>query len=521
MTGSETSPLLDQLSHGYRIDRKFGLVFDSAPLGSDDLTLIRGIDTREAVLLNRLGIYQLAQIALWERREIPAFADELGMTVSALLGEKWIEQARELCADPESRPIAATSPPEVLPASFVRTATLLVFATMIGCCVVYWLNLQRDHSFRGILSAEITSLRVPSEARLLTAHVEAGDEVFTGQPLLTLEKTEHLAMIRTQEKRVHELRQDLQRAEAQASLDLEWRVREVESEIVEMQTRAHLIQEVERDAPELLRSVSLTHEHPFSAEDAEVAFDDDSPEAVAAETVSVTQEVVRTKGPNNYVFFAASGARSPLPEVDPPAAVPVPVTTTARKTSTDVRPPTRVAMTTESSRSPVLRLEAQTVQQRLARLEELRAMLPEQVRRAAGVETLRSQLTETENRLKEMQEVSREVSVICPGYGRVGQVRYRVGDSMSPGETMLKILHTDRRFVTVQIPTAEIDRVQPGDSVELVFPDDQVYTGQVTDLPMIAEISSSGQSLASVRIEHTGRLWSEVPIGSQVEVRIR
>lgn len=523
MSGPGASPVLDQLSHGYRIDRRYGLVFDQRPSGCDDLTLIRGVDTREAVQLNRLGVYQLAQIALWERSEVSTFADELGMAVSSLLSEKWVEQARELCfvTRSENRVVTSTT---VLPASFVRTATLLVCATLIGCFVVYWLSLQQDQAFRGILSAEVTSLRVPAPSRLLSAHVTAGDEVFTGQPLLTLEKTEHLTMIDARERRVQELRQELQRAEAQASLDLEWRVRDVESEIVEMQTRAHLIQEVERDAPELLRSVSLPDDHPFGSFDAEVVYDVD-PSATAdsnVHAVSSSQTVTQQAIPNGYMFFASSGASSPVPEFERPVPRPIPVTTTAPlPVAPAVKPATRVALATDPGRTSVLQLEAQTVQQRLARLEDLRTLLPEQVRRAAGVETLRSQLDDTERQLKTMKELSREVSVVCPGYGRVGQVRYRVGDSMGPGETMLKILHTDRRYVTVQIPTSEIDRVQPGDKVELIFPDDRTYTGRVTDLPMIADVSPSGLTAASVRIEHTGRLWAEVPIGSQIEVRIR
>ena len=531
MSGPGASPVLDQISHGYRIDRRYGLVFDRRPLGSDDLTLIRGIQTREAVQLNRLGVYQLAQIALWERREVAAFADELGMAVSSLLDECWVEQANELCYVPRSDQAVITKS-EVLPASFVRTATLLVFATMVGCFVVYWLNLQRDQAFQGVLSAEITSIRVPAPSRLLSAHVQAGDEVFTGQPLLTLEKTEHLAMIDDQGRRVQELRQQLQRAEAQASLDLEWRVRDVESEIVEMQTRAHLIQEVKRGAPELLRSVSLPTAHPYGGDDAEIAYDPQTVNTAQLNTaqlnttqlnvkpVSASHEVVARSVPNGFMFFASSGASSPVPETENSVSLPVSRAVPQHAAPTD-KPMTRIAMANGPKRSAMLQLEAQTVQQRLARLEDLRLTLPEQVRRAAGVETLKSQLDENERKLKMMQELSRDVSVACPSYGRVGQVRYRVGDSMGAGEIMLKLLHTDRRFVTVNIPTSQIDRVQPGDQVDLIFPDDRTYAGRVTDLPMIADVSVSGRTAASVRIEHMGRLWAEAPIGSHIEVRVR
>ena len=82
MNRSATANLFDHLPHGYRMDRRLGVVYDHPPAGADDLTLIRGIDTREAVILNRLGVYFLAQVGLWEHQEACAFADEIGMQAS-------------------------------------------------------------------------------------------------------------------------------------------------------------------------------------------------------------------------------------------------------------------------------------------------------------------------------------------------------------------------------------------------------------------------------------------------------
>ena len=44
------------------MDRQFGIVYDVAPSQADDLTLIDGIRTREAVLLNQRGIYLFGQM---------------------------------------------------------------------------------------------------------------------------------------------------------------------------------------------------------------------------------------------------------------------------------------------------------------------------------------------------------------------------------------------------------------------------------------------------------------------------
>ena len=159
------------------------------------------------------------------------------------------------------------------------------------------------------------------------------------------------------------------------------------------------------------------------------------------------------------------------------------------------------------------------MEQRLQRLEELREQLPQQVRRAAGVEGMRIQFGDATQRLTEMKALSRDVSVVCPAYGKVGQVRYKSGDAMSTGEVMLKILHTDRRYVLLHVPTRRVNEIQPGTPVNLIFPGDECYRGKVTNLPMLAEtMIPGGQSLAAVRVEPVGKLWPEIPIGSQIDV---
>ena len=42
------------------MDHRFGPVYDHAPAAADDLTVIRGIDTREAVTLNQLTILMVS-----------------------------------------------------------------------------------------------------------------------------------------------------------------------------------------------------------------------------------------------------------------------------------------------------------------------------------------------------------------------------------------------------------------------------------------------------------------------------
>jgi len=502
MNRTSSSNLFDQLPHGYRIDVRFGTTYDRAPSGADDLTMICGVDTREAVILNRLGVYFLAQVALWQRREAAAFADELGMSLSTLLEEQWIEQAHRIC---RPQPVEPSSNSRHLPASVIRTVSLLGCALLVGCMVVYWMSLRTNPSLRGVLSADITSLRVPAESRLLESFVEAGDEIFSGDKLITLEKTEHVAMIRLQEERVRELERQLRQAEAQAALDLAWRSRELDRELSDVRTRAHLIQEVKRTAAEDSHgSASVSSESPSEPS-----------KGIAAQTVSQSQfyeEPETSQSPNSMVFISGASGKSSI-DVARPAA-PLQIAPVAPQPK-----PQKVVLASEPKPDAMLSVEAKNVEQRLQRLEELRSLLPKQVRTAAGVESVRLQYEEANQRLTEMNTLSREVAVLCPSHGKVGQVRYQPGDNMSTGEIMLKILHTDRRYVLLHVPTRRVNEIQPGTVVELVFPGDGHYRGKVSNLPMLAESSPpGGTSLVTVRVEPVGRLWPEIPIGSQIDV---
>ena len=55
------SPIIATLPRGHHMDRQFGVVYNRAPAYADDLTQIDGVRTREAVLLNQMGIYLLMQ----------------------------------------------------------------------------------------------------------------------------------------------------------------------------------------------------------------------------------------------------------------------------------------------------------------------------------------------------------------------------------------------------------------------------------------------------------------------------
>ena len=58
-----------------------------------------------------------------------------------------------------------------------------------------------------------------------------------------------------------------------------------------------------------------------------------------------------------------------------------------------------------------------------------------------------------------------------------------------------------------------------GQEVELRFPGNQIYRGQVVEVPLMADASTeSRETTTVVRVEPLGKIWPSVPIGCQVDV---
>ena len=475
------------------MDRQFGVVYENAPAHADDLTQIDGIRTREAVLLNQFGIYLFGQIALWRHREIVEIASELQVPVSRIVDEGWTEQARAL-----SHPIVA--PLESgLPASILRTASLLVCALLVGFFTIYLFGRHRNEPLTGILSADITSIRVPAPSRLTAVHVKPGEEVFSGQPLLTLEKLEHLALIEAQGKTVRKLEFELQRASAQAKVEVDWRNSDLDREL-----DAVRVQIAEYNA----NPMSGGHTRTASTSGARVR----TKVSPISSRNMLTKTTLRPQA-GGLMFFSGSGQTSPAATTPALKAIPFRVAEVNREDVVSDSPMS--PLTASNAIDPAVERLVAEERRLLARKESLPGTLDE----AMGVTSLKGQLDEAAQYLETMKSISREVQVNAPVYGVVGQVRFRQGDDLPNGEIMVRILHTDRRYIMVHLPTRRVLEMQPGHEVELIFPGEQEFHGQIVDVPMLADLTGqSGDTLAAVRIEPIGRLWPMIPVGSQVDV---
>ncbi len=358
------SPIIATMPRGHRMDRSFGVVYDSVPEYADDLTQVSSIRTREAVLLNQLGIYFLGQIALWRHREMSAIAEELQIPMARIIDEAWTEQAKTLCRLTTSRP------PSALPASALRTVSLLACALLIGFFTIYLFGQHRNQPLTGVLSADITTIRVPAASRLTHIQIKAGEEVFSGQPLLTLEKLEHVAFIAAQEAVVRDLERELKRVEAQAAIELEWRTRDLDRELSNVRQR---MATRELDGTTASRAPEGRQNRPAGAVPIR---------SVSSSLTPQPKSVARRRSGGILFFSGATDQSSLVPgQTDEPAERET-VRVAERSHSSAVSDSVAV-----SEPDPVL----ESLRSEQVRLESVRASLPATVNEAAGVTNMKAQ----------------------------------------------------------------------------------------------------------------------------------
>ena len=496
------SPIIATLPAGHRMDRLFGVLYDRTPAAADELTQIEGIRPLEAAALNEKGVYCFGQIALWRHREMSSFSTELQIPLARLIDEAWVAQARDLC---RQKTLAAQTD---FSGTFFRSLTVIVCALMAGWLVVWMIGQGKNRPLTGVLAADITSIRVPVASRLSTVHVRAGDEVFSGQPLMTVENTEQQPQIEDCQRQLHEAERELKRLEAQAAIDAEWRRRDLDADIAGVREHLAFLETPVPRARMGTRSALRTRGVPATQVSLQSSVPGRSPEA----------------GPSQILFF--NGDKSTAAKSDTATATP-----TLPLTNSDSEIPVRLiaaplddlSQAATAPPAPVqpanLVEDPESLRAELTRLEEVRSGLQTRIEDALGVSAIRERCSELAEKLQTLQATSTEITLASPVYGIVGQVRGRTGDHLQSADVVLRILHTDRRSVVVQLPTTRVHEMSVGQEVELRFPGNQIYRGQVVEVPLMADASAeSRETTTVVRVEPVGKIWPSVPIGCQVDV---
>jgi predicted flap endonuclease-1-like 5' DNA nuclease len=74
---------------------------EAKPATKDNLTQIKGLGPKLAVILNDLGVTSFAQIAAWDNAEIARIDAQLGRFEGRITRDNWVEQAKLLAAGDE------------------------------------------------------------------------------------------------------------------------------------------------------------------------------------------------------------------------------------------------------------------------------------------------------------------------------------------------------------------------------------------------------------------------------------
>jgi len=75
----------------------------AAAVSKDELLRIRGIGPSYAQALRALGVGSLAAVAAWSEADVSMIAERLNIKIRRIRRDRWVEQARTLLAEGESR----------------------------------------------------------------------------------------------------------------------------------------------------------------------------------------------------------------------------------------------------------------------------------------------------------------------------------------------------------------------------------------------------------------------------------
>jgi len=368
----------------------------------------------------------------------------------------------------------------LLPARPVRTVVITAFALLGSSAITIWIGSSDSQSYSGRVEAQITSIEVPTAGRVASIMVSEGEWVEPGRAIARL-VDENLHAERTAHRdSVASLAAELERARAQAAINLQWRLQEIDTQILE--TR--------------LKSAGLVKEQ-FASQIEAIAWRDFIEE---------------------FNTFNASATRDQI------------VTLLTEKKLLSEERRTRAMLQQASARNAneVFATQIRLCDDRLSQLKMLRGDLPENVQRAAGVEEIQLRLARTQSQLQQLEQRPEEFFVRATGYGTVGILQYEEGDIAAAGRTLVNLLDDDRRFVSVKVPSRRLAAFASGTEVRLTFSEDELRTGIVASVsPEALAVERDGrdnsdESMVEISIEPSGKLWpQELIVGSAAMVSYR
>jgi len=361
----------------------------------------------------------------------------------------------------------AASPP--FPASRLRTFLLLAVTLATSIFLTGWIGAEQDELLSGRLSARTSIIRTPDAGRIDKWLVGAKATVEQGTKLAILVDDSLHQRIADKRCEIASLESQLKRRRAQADVDLTWRRRSLESEILANRLKSAELMQLEYDQRIALQAWKSVLR--------------DTPRRVA------------TSGPDD--IFRPTG----LSKADD-------LSITSRQKAMKGHESARNA-------AEVAAVKLQLREERLRELQRLIKGLPAKVREAAGIEAIDRQLAAAKRELQQLEALPPQRTIVADAYGKLLARIGKSGDVLQAGDELARIVDDERRFLTVAVPANRLARFQVGKPVQLRFPGNERRRGT------IVELAAAGDGTANdtnVVIEPAGKLWPSLPFGAAVQV---
>lgn len=363
-----------------------------------------------------------------------------------------------------------------LPAPPKRIFAFAVGALSLGIALAVYLELPTGPECNAILTARTTYITAPSEGKLTSLNIKEGDLVAIGDPVVQLKNETLNRAIHNKEQEIAALESEHQHALARAELELNWRLRTLESEICDIQ----------------LRSASfLKEKYNFELQRSMLS------------DVLAGREFVMADG-NSSLF------QSMVVE---------------NKHNSSQRMATVLEMELAANAAEVSAAQVEICELRQKQLLTLKTTLPQHIRRTQGVDVAEANILKAKAELARLYNEESELTIKSPAIGRVGLYKCRLGDHLQIGTPIVELLDDSQRFLVAYIPSQHIAAFPLETKVSLKFPGNELRTGVVSKIAPQAKICESGEigeadTTILVQIEQSGKVWPSVPIGSQVQVRL-
>eukprot|EP00456_Euglypha_rotunda_P072178 TRINITY_DN651_c0_g1_i4.p1 TRINITY_DN651_c0_g1~~TRINITY_DN651_c0_g1_i4.p1 ORF type:complete len:381 (-),score=107.73 TRINITY_DN651_c0_g1_i4:880-2022(-) len=360
-----------------------------------------------------------------------------------------------------------------------RLLMLCSLALVAGIGAAKWLDARGSTSYGGSLQSRITCVMSERPARVHEVFLVPGQRVVPGDKLLRLADDQLTAQIIEKQRELVELEADLKMVQAKAEVELEWRRRELSTEIFQTQLKVSTVTQ-ERTAKQV-------------------------------EQLAWQDQLQNLKGDRTGPDLA--DAVLPVRSV----VIDAPFVDERRLQAMLKEDAAAVA-------AEALSEQLALCEQQLEKLRKLDQQLPEKVRVSVGVDLVETRIGRARDELAGFEKQRDSLTVVSSSHGIVGTIHHGIGDQVGAGDPLVELLDDERRHLVACIPSRAATKLRPGTRVDLIFPGREPRIGLVAAIPPHAipadQSRPTDDSQVEVKVEPAGKLWPKLPVGSRVQVQV-